>query len=338
MVNGMERWTKEQIWAWWDGQKWPVGANYVTSDAVNDIEMWMDATFNAPLIQKELNIAAQLGLNSVRVFLSYLVWAHEGETFLKNFETFLSLAAEAGLTVMPILFDDCAFDFGKDPEYGPQPAPVPGVHNSRWVPSPGFALQDDPEQLPALQEYVQAVVGAHREDLRILVWDLYNEPGNSGRRPKALPLLQHVFAWARACDPVQPLTAGAWRFTDNAEVEKCCVEQSDIISFHAYTPMERTQELLQVFESCGRPMLITEWLHRPNDNMLLDHLPLFHERKIGAWQWGMILGKTQTNLNWATMNGGVPEPNPALWQHDLLYPDGSPYCQAEIDLIAKLIK
>ena len=74
----------------------------------------------------------------------------------------------------------------------------------------------------------------------------------------------------------------------------------------------------------------------PAGNTILTHLPLFHEKKIGAWQWGMLVGKTQTNLNWNTMNGGTPDPDPALWQHDLLYADGTPYDQAETDLIAEL--
>ena len=332
----MQRWTAEEAQAWWAKQKWPIGINYVTSDAVNDVEMWMDATFHPALIEGELKLAAQLGLNSVRVFLSYAVWKHEREVFLQNFEAFLALAEKAGLSVMPILFDDCAFDFGKEPEYGPQPDPVPGVHNSRWVPSPGFRTQDDPEELAALEEYVRAVIGPHRADPRILVWDLYNEPGNSSRRDKALPLLKKAFEWARSCSPVQPLTAGVWKFTGNEAVERWCAENSDVISLHAYTPYERTCELIAQYKEQNRPLLITEWMHRPAGNTILTHLPLFHREKIGAWQWGMLQGKTQTNLSWSTMNGGTPDPDPALWQHDLLRPDGTPYDPAETDLIAEL--
>ena len=46
----MERWTNQAANEWWQHQKWPVGINYVTSDAVNNVEMWMDSTFNDSLI------------------------------------------------------------------------------------------------------------------------------------------------------------------------------------------------------------------------------------------------------------------------------------------------
>ena len=330
----MNRWTEEQVNLWWDKQEWPLGINYVTSDAVNDIEMWMNDTFHPELIGKELRIARKMGYRSVRVFLSYAVWQHEGKIFEANFERFLQLAADAGVSVMPILFDDCAFDKGSDPVYGPQLPPVSGVHNSRWVPSPGFVIQDDPAAVAGCKAYVDAIIGQHREDPRILLWDLSNEPGNTDRLEKCLPLLSSVFEWARALDPVQPLTAGVWRFDASMEaVNRYQWEQSDVISLHAYTPLEKTMELVQKAQALGRPVIITEWLHRPNGNTLQTHLPYFKAEKIGAWQWGMLVGRTQTNLSWNTMNGGTPEPDPVLWQHDVLWPDGTPYSEEEVALI-----
>jgi len=85
--------------------------------------------------------------------------------------------------------------------------------------------------------------------------------------------------------------------------------------------------------------MVTEWLHRPNGNTIKDLLPWMKEEKIGAWQWGMIQGKTQTNLSWNTMGEtGIPDANPALWQHDILYPDGTPYREEEVALYKKLGK
>ena len=334
----MDRFTEEKANKWWQEHKWPLGINYVTSDAVNDIEMWMDATFNPALIERELGIAASLGYNSARVFLSFTVWYNERERFLENFEKFLQIADAAGISVMPVLFDDCAFDFGSDPVYGPQPEPVYGVHNSRWVPSPGFAVQDDATYADALREYVHSVIEKHRADERVLIWDLYNEPGNSKRFEKCIPLLKNAFRYARECEPVQPLTAGVWEFAQNREAEDICIECSDVISMHCYSRLERLQARVAALEEKNRPILVTEWLHRPAGSTVEDILPYFCEKKIGAYQWGMIQGRTQTNLSWATMKGGNPEPNPALWQHDILYPDGTPYRAEETALIAKLGK
>jgi len=329
-----EKWTAEAANRWWDEQKWPVGPNYVTSDAVNDVQMWMDATFNPELIRRELSWAADIGLNSLRVFLSYTVWENEREIFERNFETFLTLSEEAGMSVMPVLFDDCAFDGGADPVYGPQPDPIPGVHNSRWVPSPGFTVQDDPARLEACRAYVEAIIGAHRSDPRIIVWDLYNEPGNTKRTDKSLPLLRRAFQWAREAAPLQPLTVGPWHFgPEYAEVNRICFEESDVISIHAYTPMEATLRRLERARQYGRPILITEWMHRPNGNFIEDHLPLFCREKIGAWHWGLVRNRTQTHL-WANHTDEERASSP--WQHDLLHPDGSPYIPGELALFRSL--
>ena len=329
------RWTEEETQIWQKAHPWFLGVNYVTSDAVNSLEMWMDTTFHPRLIDQELGTAAALGYNAVRVFLPYTVWDHERAVFENNLERFLQIADSHALSVLPVLFDDCAFDFGSEPVYGRQPSPVPGVHNSRWVPCPGFRVQDDPSLLSLCRAYVEAVVGGHRGDGRILAWDLYNEPGNTGRREKCLPLLRAAFAWARALDPVQPLTAGLWLFGGNEDVNRFQLENSDVISLHAYTPLEETRRLADSCRVGRRPLLITEWLHRPNGNTIETHLPYFWQEQISVWQWGMIAGKTQTNLSWSTMNGGVPEPEPQIWQHDVIRADGTPYDPEELRLIRR---
>lgn len=329
----MDRRSCEKINCWLEKYPLPIGINYVTSDAVNSLEMWMKDTFNPEKIEKELATASSTGFNSIRVFLPFTVWKHERKDFLNSFDVFLDICEKNSLSVLPILFDDCAFDFGSEPVYGRQPEPVPGVHNSRWVPSPGFSVQDDPEGLKLCLSYLDDIIGDHRSDAIIIAWDIHNEPGNTKRRSKCMPLLTAAFEEARSISPDQPLTAGVWLHQGNDEVNRWQLENSDIISVHAYTPLERTRELVNKYRQPGRPFFITEWMHRPAGNTIKDHLPYFHSEKIGCWQWGMIVGKTQTNLSWKTMNGGVPEPDPQLWQHDLLYPDGTPYDPEEIRMI-----
>ena len=324
----MEKWTTRRREEWYSSVPWTVGANYVPSDAVNDIEMWRSETFNPGLIRRELRLARLCGLNSVRVFLSYAVWKAEGETMEKHFDEFLSISADEGLSVMPVMFDDCAFDFGADPVYGPQPDPVPGVHNSRWVPSPGFGLTDIDE----CAGYISSIIGQHRGDPRIIAWDLYNEAGNTDRREKSLPLLRKAFLWARLASPSQPLTACLWNYgEDFSAMNKEIISLSDVLSLHAYSDLDATKKLIRQFE--GQPILITEWMHRPLGSEITTHIPFFKENRISVWQWGLVKGKTQTNLSWSTMNGGTPDPEPSVWQHDLLYPDGTPYREDEIKIL-----
>ena len=332
----MERWSKEKANAWWQAQKWQMGANYVPSNAVNDLEQWRNETFSPEIIRRELTWAAQVGMNTLRVFLSYAVWKAEGQTFLDNFETFLSIAHSCGHRVMPILFDDCAFDYGADPVYGPQPDPDFNRHNGRWVPSPGFAASDDPAERPSLKAYVQAVILAHRNDSRILAWDLYNEPGNTNRKLACLPLLVETFRWARECDPVQPLSSGLYHYDEDwLGLNTVIAQLSDIINLHGYSSAEETISRVEAArKASGRPVIVTEWLHRPNGNTIHALLPWFKEHRIFVWQWGLVNGRTQTWLNWdITKNeNNTTEP----WQHDLLRADGTPYDVTEVELMRSL--
>ena len=72
--------------------------------------MWLH--YDHAIIDRELGYAQQMGLNCVRVFLQSLVYHHDPQAFLANFEDFLATADKHGLKVMPILFDSC---FGVSP-------------------------------------------------------------------------------------------------------------------------------------------------------------------------------------------------------------------------------
>ncbi len=324
-------WTKEQSREWWDRQPWIVGFNYLPSTAVNSTAMWQKENFDAALIEKELRAAAGTGFNACRVFVQYLLWKTDSTALFACLDAFLGIAADCGIRVMPILFDDCAFSF-REPYPGPQDEPTPGIHNSCWTPSPGFTNADSAAELPLLEAYVTDIVTRYRADERILLWDLYNEPGNSGRREKSLPLLKNAFAWARACHPIQPLTSGVWSYED---YDMACIGLSDIVSFHDYLALSVTKERVAALEAHGRPLLCTEWLHRPNGNTIETHLPFYKEKGIGVVQWGLVAGKTQTYLNWDAAKNpaqGMPE----LWQHDVFYGDLTPYRPQELALIAAL--
>ena len=188
-----------------------------------------------------------------------------------------------------------------------------------------------------LEKYIKDIIGAFKDDLRILAWDLYNEPSNSGRGDRSKSLLEAAYKWARELDPSQPLTVGIWSWVDTLNgVETVALGLSDVVSFHNYGNIGQTERQIEKLRSYNRPMLCTEWLHRPNGNMVNTHLPLFKCEKIGIYNWGLVVGKTQTNLNWSTMVG-EPDENPAIWQQDLYHADHTPYDAAEIELLRTFI-
>lgn len=329
----MRYWSKEEAWEWYRRQPWIVGFNYVPSNAVNSTEMWQREAFDAALVDRELNAAQELGYNTCRVFMQYLLWKEDSAELFGVFDEFLEIAHRHGIRVMPILFDDCAFSF-KEPYLGKQDDPTPGIHNSCWTPSPGFILSDSEEERPLLESYVKEFITRYREDERILMWDLYNEPGNSDRKGKCNRLLTDVFLWARECEPSQPLTACAWIFQD---YDMIGVRLSDVVTFHDYLTLDQTQERVKDMEAFERPLICTEWLHRLAGNTLETHLPYYKEKKIGIVNWGLVAGRTQTYLSWDASENS-PEKMPEIWQHDLFYQDLTPYREEEIAFIKKMLQ
>ncbi|MDR3182933.1 MAG: cellulase family glycosylhydrolase, partial [Planctomycetaceae bacterium] len=331
------QWSTEKANDWYAAvlaeKKRIAGVNFLPSTAVNDVEMWQSSTFDKETIDKELGWAEQWGINSVRVFLNYVVWEAEAEAFKKNFAAFLDIAEKHKITVMPILFDDCNFQGGVA-KTGKQPEPVPGVHNSGWVSSPPLAMLTDPSAEPKLKKYLQDIVKTFGQDKRILVWDLYNEPGNSGMGEKHFNLVKNTFAWAREMKPSQPLTIGVWHNFNN-RMSKMFLSDADVVSFHGYDTVGGMKTKIAICECPCRPVFCTEWLLRQNgDNLPQKMLPLFAGHEIGIYNWGLVAGRTQTYFHWGSKKGTA---EPAVWQHDLIKADGTPYRPQELRLFRKFV-
>lgn len=146
---------------------------------------------------------------------------------------------------------------------------------------------------------------------------------------------------------IQPLTAGVWDFGDDyikpyqgingiSDIEKKAMEISDVISFHYYGSLENTKKIIEELKVSGRPILITEWLHRPFNNNIATNICLFLKKEgIGCYNWGLVNGKTQTNEPWDVIRG-IKGLNLSLWQHDLFKKDLSPYDEEEIRFFKEL--
>lgn len=325
------QWSVEKARAWHEAQGWLVGCNFLPSTAVNDVEMWRAETFDPATIDRELGWAKGLGFNTVRVFLNYVAWEEDPEGFKQRFERFLAIADKHALRTMPVPLDDCNFA-GRSATAGRQPEPVPGVHNSQWVSSPPLAMVTDRAAWPKLERYLTDLLKTFGNDRRVVAWDLYNEPGNSGMGEKSLPLVEAVFAWARQCRPAQPLTVGAWA-DFRSPMSRRMMELSDVVSFHGYDRLDGIEAKLALCGAYGRPVFCTEWLHRQSGNTFETVLPLLRKRKIGCYNWGLVAGRTQTYFPWGSAPG---TPEPAVWQHDIFRRDGKPYSTQEVEFIRRL--
>lgn len=344
------RWSAAQANAWYAKQAWPVGSNYIPSDAINELEMWQANSFDPARIDQELGWAQGLGMNTMRVFLHNLLWEQDRAGFKKRIDTFLAIAARHHIKPIFVLFDSC---WDPNPVLGPQHPPIPGVHNSGWVQAPGTKVLDDPSHYPQLEAYVKDIVGSFAHDDRILAWDVWNEPDNEGggnyaaEEPKdkfqrVAELLPQVFAWARSQSPMQPLTSGIWHDDDwsklNAlnQVERTQLTQSDIITFHSYDFPEVFYRRVQSLRGYGRPVICTEYMARSAGSTVDNTLPLGKKLDVGMINWGFVSGKTQTIFPWDSWQRPYTLQPPVIWFHDLLKPDGTPYRQREADIFRAL--
>jgi hypothetical protein len=240
-------WSESKANVWYRQQPWLVGSNYIPASAINELEMWQESTFDPQQIDRELGWAEGIGMNTMRVFLHDLLWQQDAPDFRKRLDTFLAISAKHHIRPLLVLCDSC---WDPCPRLGPQHPPIPGVHNSGWVQSPGKAALGDAAEYARLKTYVQGIVGAFANDGRILAWDVWNEPSNGNgaygklelkdKQSYVLTLLLRGFEWARSAQPRQPLTSGVWEGENWSSPDKLDpiarvqLEQSAIISFHNY--------------------------------------------------------------------------------------------------------
>lgn len=349
-----ERWSTKTAITWYDQVEWPVGANFVPSTAINQLEMWQEATFDPETIDRELGWAAGIGMNTMRVFLHDLAYKQDPEGFLKRVDQYLEIADSHEIRTMFVFFDSV---WHPVPKIGIQPEPIPGVHNSGWIQSPGKEILGEIARHNELKEYLQTVIARYANDQRVLVWDLFNEPDNMvrtsygdlgqgielSRKKKyagALALLQAAFEWSREVNPSQPLTVGIWArfdFQKLSPIQKASIENSDVISFHTYESFDVVGDQLPELTALGRPVFCTEYMARPKENTFETILPQFKAHKIAAYNWGFINGRSQTIYpwdSWETPHTGEPSP----WFHDIFRQDGTPFDSFEIELIKRLTK
>lgn len=343
------KWPEEKANDWYSRQPWLVGSNFIPVYAGNQLEMWQKETFDADRASFELGWGENIGMNTMRVFLHDLLWKQDASNFRRNIDRFLTACKRHRIKPMFVLFDSCWDPF---PEYGIQRPPRPGIHNSRWVQSPGAAAMQDPKQRTRILEYVSNVVLAFADDDRVLAWDVWNEPDNTNdnsygkqepqnKNALVLDLLPEVFRYVRAGRPTQPLTCGLWRGDWSSAdklspIEKIQVEQSDIISFHNYGDAADFEKRVKWLQAYKRPILCTEYMARPKGSTFQTILPVARQYNVAAINWGFAAGKSQTWLPWDSWQKPYTDREPEVWFHDIFHANGKPYRQEEVDFIREI--
>ncbi len=348
------QWTHEEAWAWYDRAGPIRGFNYTPSNCMNFAEIWQAEYHDevTAVMDRELALAEELGLNSVRMRLPFEVYLAQHDSFMANLEDFLNRLASHGMTMMPIFFSDCCVpkELYRPMPIGVRTEPVKGYFGGSPV-TPfdgtekvGYLPIDEPETWGDVERFVKEIVGRYGKDPRILFWDIWNEPGNMHRGTKSLPLMERCFRWAREMDPDQPLSAGPcglggefpygylnkpWPLT---EMERAAVELSDLMNFHFYGDYTHTKMYIDYLRQFGMPMVCSEWLHRPFRSIFETHYPLFREENVGTYFFGFVNGKKQFNEPWEQCRS-MPDVDLSLWMHDIFHGDYTPYSEREIQAL-----
>ena len=345
-----KRWTEEKAWQWQDEFGWRAGTNFNPSTAINQLEFWQEDSFDLETIERELAWSSELGMSLHRVYLHNLLWDQDSIGFLQRLDAYLQKADQFNIKTMFVLLDDV---WHPVPKLGIQPDPIPRVHNSGWVQAPGAEILGDSLRHDELKNYIKGVVNHFANDKRVIAWDLYNEPDNVATQPGRVDLevknkysfsyalLKKTVKWAREVNPSQPLTMGLWKgevshwgILDSLRpLERFMIENSDIISFHAYEgDPEIVSKKIELLKGYNRPLVCTEYMARTNGSTFEKILPILKENQVGAINWGFVAGKSNTIYPWSSWNESF-DSVPKTWFHDVYLPDKTPFSDKEIEFI-----
>ncbi len=346
------RWSKEKAWEWYDAQPWLRGCNFMGSDCANRVDQWQELGFEERLktADRELELAASIGFNSVRLIVQFEVWQQEHDGFMERFERYIQTCAKHGINVMVTIGNDCSVpkEIYEPKTLGPQKVDWGyhgGVKKSPHMSHAGghgYTVLDDPELSVQFYEMTAELMTKYAKDPRIIMWDLINEPGAAGRGEVSVPIVRKFFEIGWDINPDQPLTSCMWSqiLKGGNPSERLAADLSDIVSFHCYSPYTDMIKVIDFLkELYGRPLVNTEWLHRIYHNNVQEIFPLFYLEKIGSYNWGFVAGLYQTYEPWEGMwqrvdAGTAPADwDFTKWQHDLFRPNLRPYDPKEIQII-----
>jgi hypothetical protein len=288
--------------------RWVHGAVFVPTNCVNEAQQWDQ--YDPVINDRELHTASIYGINCVRAFLHYDIYLKKKVELLNHIDDFLSRADKYGIKAEFVFFDDCWNQPPKDilkADYQ-YPAPIFGVHNSRWLVSPGADVQSHyTEHRDRLKAYVQDVVNAHKNDRRIAFWETYNEPNTS---PETTRLGTDALEWIKETGSPIPVTATG---TDSAGDP-----YAEFKSWHDYDPTARLHIKADPIRA-----LCTECMQRNTESV--PAIVKAFKGKTGFIIWEYGIGRDNCRFSWDQNPGHPATKENAKPFHGMVYPDGHPW-------------
>jgi len=288
--------------------RWIQGAVFVPTNVVNEAQEWDE--YDPEINDWELHYASVYGINCVRVYLYYSIYLKKKDAFLEDIEDFLTRADKYHIKVEFVFFDSCWNNPPDDilSSNYVYPAPIDGVHNSRWLKGPSQDLLNNhyDENKESLKAYVQDVVNAHKDDPRIAFWETYNEPDKGS--DAVSKLMADSLQWVHETGSQIPVTATGGEFKGDA--------YSDFKSWHQYDPAYwlRREPITS---------LCTECMNRKNQTV--PGIVSNFKGKVGFIMWEFGIGRDNCRFSWDQKGNNPAKDENLAPFHGLVYPDGHPW-------------
>jgi hypothetical protein len=283
---------------------WVQGAVFIPTSCVNESQQWDE--YDPAINDRELHYASVYGINVVRVYLHYYIYLKKKDALLDDISDFLARADKYGIKTEFVFFDDC---WNQPPEelLSPNyryPAPIHGVHNSRWLVCPGEEVRTHyGEHRTRLKGYVQDIVNAHRTDPRIAFWEIYNEPNKT---EATVRLERDAAAWIRETGTPIPSTSTGREFSGGPF--------SDFPSWHEYGAYDVPGDARS---------LCTECMNRQGQSVpgVVEHF----KGRVGFIMWELGIGRDNCRFAWGENRDKPRHDETPMPFHGIVYPDGHPW-------------
>lgn len=247
------------------------GFNYQSAETIGHAEFWLE--YNPLVTERDLDYAARLQLNQVRVFVPYSAWERNKEALRKNLLHFVRAAHARGMGVMPTM----QYKFGE------------------WR---------DKAAWPNARPFVADLVATIGNEPGIAIWDVENEPEccKLPPTPDNRLRMEHAMYMAKVfheLDPVTPVTIGATLAENMIEMG----DAVDVLSFHDYSPTRaeiraNIAKAKQYAAKVGKPLVNSEIgciaRANPYDVALQEHM----QAHVGWYIWELMI-----TGNWGTVHG-----------------------------------
>jgi endo-1,4-beta-mannosidase len=276
------------------------GFNYVPSNAAT---IWdVIDRFDAQLWDRELGYAKRFGSNALRVWCDHLSFQRDERQFLDRWREALDLAEAHGLQLMIAMANrwiDRNWQFGQ----------IDYASVLAGAPTEGY------------QQYLHDFVDEFKDDPRVLMWDLCNEPFSAfivprpdsldemvmseDRKQAELEFWRHCATTVREAEPSQPITIGLHPMSQL--VPEGIHDVVDVISCHPYTDwwdggegFARTCDTyVELANRLGKSLICTETCQGSLDNrtrteIINVSLRELEQRQIGWMAWHLMAGRIVT--------------------------------------------